>query len=180
MATPQSQSINPYATPRAAVADAATAEVQPFKLFSVSGRVGRVRYIANLIGLYILFAILVGAVTALARPFGPALGVAALVLGIVAYVVLSFMLTVQRCHDFDTTGWLSILMVVPLANFIFWFIPGSDGRNRYGAPTPPNGAASVILVVLMVAIFLLGVVAAIAVPAYQEYVKRAQQAGQRR
>ena len=164
MATPQSQAVNPYAAPKAAVADAATNEVQPVKLFSVSGRIGRVRYIAHILGLYILFGILAGATTALAGPLGA--------LFWIGYVVLMFMLTIQRCHDFDTSGWLSLLVLVPLVNLIFWFIPGTEARNRWGAPTPPNSTVTVVLVWLFPAL-VVALMVAVAIPAYQSYVKRA-------
>jgi uncharacterized membrane protein YhaH (DUF805 family) len=170
MASPQSQAVNPYAAPKAAVADAATNEVQPVKIFSVSGRIGRARYIANILGLYILFAILAGATAAVAGPIGAVFWI--------GYMVLVFMLTIQRCHDFDTSGWLSLLVLVPLVNLVFWFIPGSEGRNRWGAPTPPNSTVTLVLVWLFPALAAIGIVAAIALPAYQSYVKRAQQAEQ--
>jgi uncharacterized membrane protein YhaH (DUF805 family) len=171
MAVPQTPAVNPYAAPRAAVDDAA-AETQPVRIFSVSGRIGRARYVVNLIGWNILFGALVGGLTALAGP-----AVIALWAG---YVILAFMLTIQRCHDFNTTGWLSILALVPLLNLLFCFIPGTQGSNRFGAATPPNGAFTLIIAWLLPAIFVIGMVAAIALPAYQDYVKRAQQAGQRR
>jgi uncharacterized membrane protein YhaH (DUF805 family) len=172
MATPQPQAVNPYAAPKAAVADAATSEVQPVKIFSVSGRIGRARYIANIIGLYIVFGALVVGLSAVAGPLGAVLWI--------GYMVLAFMLTIQRCHDFNTSGWLSILVLVPLVNLIFWFIPGTDGRNRWGPPTPPNSIVTLVLVWLFPALVVVGIVAAIAIPAYQDYAKRAQQAGQRR
>jgi uncharacterized membrane protein YhaH (DUF805 family) len=172
MATPQPQAINPYATPRAAVADEATTEVQPVKLFSVSGRIGRARYIANMLGLYILFGIVIGGLSALAGPLAAVLWI--------GYVVLAFMLTIQRCHDFNTSGWLSLLVLVPLVNFIFWFIPGTEGRNRWGPPTPPNSTVTLVLVWLFPTLMVVGIIAAIAIPAYQDYVKRAQQVEQRR
>lgn len=162
---------NPYAAPKAVVDDAAE-ETQPVRIFAVSGRIGRVRYIANLMGLYILFAIVVFAAATVAGPLAA--------LAWIAYVVIVFMLTIQRCHDFNTTGWLALLSLVPLVNLMFWFIPGSDGRNRYGAPTPPNSTFSVVLVWILPAIAAIGIVAAIAIPAYQGYVKRAQQVEMRR
>lgn len=171
MADPQPQAVNPYAAPKAAVADETTTEVQPVKIFAVAGRIGRARYVANLIGLYILFGILIVALGSLAGPLTAVLWI--------GYMVLAFMLTIQRCHDFNTTGWLSLLVLVPLVNFIFWFIPGTDGRNRWGAPTPPNSTLTLVLVWLFPAIFVIGIVAAVAIPAYQDYVKRAQQSGQR-
>lgn len=163
--------VNPYAAPKAAL-DVAAEETQPVRLFAVSGRIGRVRYIAYLMGLYVLFAILGFAAAALAGPIATLLWV--------AYVVLAFMLTIQRCHDFDSTGWLAILSLVPLVNLVFWFIPGSDGRNRWGPPTPPNSALSMVLVWILPLLALVGIVAAVALPAYQQYVKRAQQLEQRR
>ena len=167
----QTPPVNPYAAPKAALAEASQ-ETQPVRLFSISGRIGRVRYIAYLIGLYLLFAIVAFAVGALAGPIATLLWV--------PYVVMVFMLTMQRCHDFDTTGWLAILSLLPLVNFIFWFIPGSDGRNRWGPATPPNSLFSVVLVWILPALAIIGIVAAIALPAYQQYVKRAQQVEQRR
>ena len=169
MATPQSQAINPYATPRAAVADAASNEVQPVKVFSVSGRIGRARYIAYGIGMYILVGGIGAGLNAVAgKP-------AALLAGL-AYVIVAFMLTIQRCHDFNTSGWLSLVLFVPLVNLMFWVVPGSEGRNRYGAPTPPNGAGTLIVAWLLPAMVVIGIVAAVALPAYQSYVMRAQQA----
>src|SRR5688500_11313296 len=100
-----SQPANLYGAPRAAVTEEAV-ETQPVKVFAISGRIGRARYVAYGIGFYVLITI-VG--TVLAALLGQA-GVIALVLMWVALLVIGFMLTIQRCHDFDTTGWLSLLV----------------------------------------------------------------------
>lgn len=168
-------SANPYQAPGAAVADAGS-ETQPVKVFSASGRIGRARYIAYGTGFYFLF----GAVGGVLAGMLGQVGLVLLALAWIALVVLGFMLTIQRCHDFDTSGWLSLLWLVPLANLIFLFIPGTDGPNRFGAPTPPNGVGVLIGAWLLPVVFVLGIVAAIALPAYQDYVKRAQQQGQKR
>src|SRR3954462_9866620 len=113
MATVNPASVNPYRAPAAAVADAAD-EYQPVNIYSASGRVGRVRYIAYTLGLSILFGLVVAGVAGALGAMGSA-GLAAIAsiviyLGLLVWMV---MLTIQRAHDFNTSGWLSILMVVP-------------------------------------------------------------------
>ena len=120
--------VNPYQAPGAAVADAGEA-VQPVNVWSASGRIGRARYIAYGTGFYVLFGVL----AALSGLLGSVGGVLMIVLWLVL-MVIAFMLTIQRCHDFNVTGWLSLLMLVPLANLIFLFIP-SLWRNWTRRPT---------------------------------------------
>jgi uncharacterized membrane protein YhaH (DUF805 family) len=149
------------------VADAGDA-MQPVRLFSASGRIGRARYIAYGFGLYLL-SMLAGVVGA--RLFGEVGAVLATVAW-VAMAVLGVMLTIQRCHDFNVTGWLALLIVVPLANLVFLFIPGTDGPNRFGAPTPPNSVGVLVVAWLIPGIVIAGMIAAIALPAYQAYLQR--------
>lgn len=166
--------VNPYQAPSAAVADAG-GETQPVKVFSISGRIGRARYLAYGMGFYILFGFVAGILTAALGAVGAVLMVAAWV----AIVVIGFMLTIQRCHDFNMSGWLSLVMLVPLVNLIFLFIPGTDGPNRFGAPTPPNGVGVLIAAWSLPVIMVIGIVAAVALPAYQDYQKRAGQVQKR-
>jgi len=161
--------VNPYRAPAAAVADAGE-EFQPVRIFAVSGRIGRARYIAYSMGLSFLIMFLAGLIAAFAGAAGAILALA----GYAAVLVLLFMLTIQRAHDFDTTGWLSLLVLIPLVNFIFWFIPGTDGENRFGARTPPNSTLVIVGMLLIPIVFVGGILAAVAIPAYQDYVKRAQ------
>jgi len=167
MANVDPSSVNPYAAPRAAVAEPAE-EYHPVKLFSVAGRIGRARYITYGLGMYILIGILGGALSAVAGTVGQ-------LLSFIAILAVVFMLTIQRCHDFNTTGWLSLLVLIPIVNLLFWFIPGSDGANRYGAPTPPNSVLTLVLVWFFPVVAVVGILAAVALPAYQQSVKRAQQ-----
>ena len=164
--------VNPYAKPNAAVAGAAEA-YQEVRMFATSGRIGRVRYIAYGMGIYFLFGI-AGFLLSLV------LGQAGMVIAWLAIMVVGFMLTIQRCHDFNTTGWLSLLVLVPLVNLVFWFIPGTDGPNDYGAETPPNGAGVIIVALIVPILFVVGVVAAVALPAFQQYQMKAHQMQQKR
>ena len=91
-------------------------------------------------------------------------------------LVVGVMLTIQRCHDFDVSGWLSLLLIVPVAPLLFWIIPGTKGANRFGGPTPPNSTGVVVLALILPILFFVGIIAAIALPAYQSYVERARMA----
>ena len=161
---------NPYGAPRAAVDDAKE-EYQAVRIFAVSGRIGRARYIAYTVGIPLIIMFIAGMLGA----FLGSVGAVLIAIGWIAVIVVSFMLTVQRCHDFDTTGWLALVGMIPLVNLIFWFIPGSDGRNRFGAKTPPNSTGVLIAVWILPVLFIVGIVAAISIPAYQQYVTKAKQ-----
>lgn len=165
--------MNPYGAPKVAV-DAA--ETQAVNLFSVSGRIGRLRYVAYGVLLYVVLVVLSGVLAAVLTPVAPAAAAIGGLLPWALIVILSFMLTIQRCHDFDTSGWLSLLGLVPLVNLIFWFIPGTAGPNRYGPPTPPNGVMVYIgaVVAPVVIISMVGILAAVAIPAYEDYNHRAR------
>ena len=169
---------NPYQTPGSSVEDQGE-QYSEVKILSTAGRLGRVRYIGYTVGLSMLLAIAMGLVMAMSAAAGiAALSVIVTVLGYVAIIALQIILTVQRCHDFNSSGWLSILAIIPLVNLIFWAIPGTDGPNRFGNPPPPNTTGAVVLALIIPLIFVVGIVAAIALPAYQQYVKRAHAAQQ--
>jgi len=166
------QNRNPYASPRAQVADAGGDEdYGEVSIFGAGGRLGRLRYIGYSMGLTILFSIAIGIVAAVAGQQALAL---VTIVGYIAIFVVSIMLTIQRAHDFDTTGWLSVLMFVPLVNLIFWFIPGTPGENRFGKRPPPNTVGVILLACILPFVFVAGILAAIAIPAYQDYTIRAQ------
>lgn len=169
-------SVNPYRAPAAAVADTAE-QFQPVSIFSSSGRIGRVRYIAYSMGLPFLIMLVFGFIGGFIGAAANAPIVAAVLMGIgyLLTFVLMFMLTIQRAHDFDTTGWLSLVVLIPLVNLIFWFIPGTDGENRFGLKTPPNTLGVLVAAWLLPLFFVVGIVAAIAIPAYDAYTKRSQQ-----
>jgi uncharacterized membrane protein YhaH (DUF805 family) len=169
---------NPYATPRAAVADVAVdGDVQPVRLWPPDGRIGRLRYVAYSIAaslvLMVALAVL-GGVSGAMRSSG--LMLAAMAVGYAAAIAFSIVLTIQRCHDMNLTGWLSVLWIVPLVNFVFLLVPGTQGPNRFGPPPPPNTRGVKLLASLVLVFFVLGIVAAVAVPAYMQYTMRARAA----
>jgi uncharacterized membrane protein YhaH (DUF805 family) len=177
-------SVNPYATPKSEVSEQDIPMVEDsfeLNLFSPEGRIGRVRYISYGIGFSILlYAVLgLGILASAAVPDVPAV----LMVGVTAIAYLVFiyaqiMLTIKRCHDFNRSAWLALLMIVPLLNLMFLFIPGTKGENRFGWQPAPNSTLNVVVACILPAIAVIGVVAAIALPAYQSYVQRANAAAQ--
>lgn len=173
-------SANPYQVPQSNVDYQGQDDYSEVKVLSISGRIGRLRYLGYTMGygmlIYIAFAAIGGVMIAMGLPRGIFMGM--VVIGYVLAMVLSIMLTIQRAHDFDKTGWLALLAFIPLLNLIFWFVPGTEGENRFGKQTPPNRGGLVWVVVAILAIAMIGILAAIAIPAYQSYVHRAQAAAQ--
>ena len=164
-------SSNPYAAPRAAVSDVEVEqEYQEIELWSASGRIGRLRYLAYSTGAWLVAAAVAGLIAAVA---GAMLGVIVAVVVYIAATVFSILAAIKRSHDMDWTGWTVLLQFIPLAGFIWVFVSGTAGSNRYGAPPPPNTTGVKILGLLLPAVFVVGMLAAIAIPAYVDYQKRA-------
>jgi len=166
---------NPFIAPQAELEDKEAQADSEFKLnlFSAQGRIGRVRYLAYSMGLSVSVMLAGGVLFAITS------SVIAIILAYLVVFYFSFMLAIKRSHDFNASGWASLLIFVPLANLIFLFVPGTDGPNRFGNKTAPNGSAWVVVAVIFVGIFVIGILAAIAIPAYQHYVQRAQAAQMR-
>jgi uncharacterized membrane protein YhaH (DUF805 family)/type II secretory pathway pseudopilin PulG len=117
-------------------------------------------------------------------------------------MVVVFM--VRRLHDLDRSGWWTLIYgVVLVLSFIsglksfsgIWtvvyaicalcgltygltllFWPGTRGDNHFGPPPPPNSTAIIVGAWIMGVLLVLCVfiVAAVAVPAYQDFLARAQ------
>jgi uncharacterized membrane protein YhaH (DUF805 family) len=116
------------------------------------------------------------------RPVMPGmLFIVAFVLFMILFTVLMVLWGIQRSHDMDWSGWMLLLTFIPFAAFIWWFKKGTPGPNRFGPPPPPNSLSvkiiSGIAIFLIVLFFVIGIVAAPAIPAYQGYLQRAH-AGQ--
>lgn len=155
---------------------------------SPNGRFGRLSYLGwNMLMTFSLL-IIIGMIAA----FSPGLFmdsstlagssmVATVLIGLAYLVMLyfSFVFTIRRLHDRNHTGWLSLLILIPLVNLIFIlyliFAKGDDRPNQYG-PRRSTRTWEKVLGWLYFLIFPLAILAAIALPAYQDYVTQAQQA----
>lgn len=174
---------NPFMAPRAVVADVAGGSDEgfaPVAMFSAKGRIGRLRYLAYIMGSYLIFGLVVAILSlgglALAGTGSSDAGVGTMViLGVVyvAYMAYFVIVTIKRSHDMNWSGWMSLLVLIPFVGLIWMFKSGSPARNDYGLPPPPNTLGVKVLAWILPAIFVVGIVAAIALPAYQDYTKRA-------
>jgi uncharacterized membrane protein YhaH (DUF805 family) len=169
---------NPFAPPTARVQDVHdTGATQPIKVLSAKGRMGRLRYIGwTMLGSLAIMVpmFLAGLVAGITG--SQSIVVAAAVLAYAAYFVFFGLITIQRCHDMDWSGWAWLVVFIPLVGLLFWFVPGTQGANRFGAPPPPNRRGMGWIVAIPAFLFVLGILAAIALPAYQSYTERARAA----
>ena len=172
---------NPYSAPAADMNTVADGQFYQPKMFAMSGRIGRVRYLAYY-SLFTLMAYIGIAVlgVALAGAVGPLAMLVAAVIMMIPLLVIGFVLVIRRLNDLDKSGWLSLLSLVPLVNAFFGlyllFAPGTKGDNQYGPQPTPNSTGLVVAGLILPFIVIIGIIAAVAIPAYHDYVQRAQQA----
>ena len=177
-ATPMASGQTPYSPPKAEVGEAMP-EYGELKVFTVNGRIGRVRYLGWSMAM-ILIGIVAYGIAAGLMAVSPVLGGILMIPVAIAAVTVSVMIGVQRLHDIGWSGWLWLLNFVPVVGSVFALlmlvVPGSQGANRYGSPPPPNSGGVIALAWSGLLVPILGILAAIAIPTYQEYVDRAEQA----
>ncbi|AJD48148.1 DNA translocase FtsK [Isoalcanivorax pacificus W11-5] len=173
---------NHYQAPASAPADPAFSTYQP-RFLSLSGRIGRLRYLAYCMGLMLITYPVIFIIFSLSglftgQPPGPMVFISLAVVYL-ALLVFTFGYAVRRLNDMDQSGWLSLLMLIPLVNVIMvlvlLFARGTAGSNRYGPAPVPNTKGVVVLALIPLLFAVLGIVAAISLPAYQQYILQAEQ-----
>ncbi len=162
---------NPYHAPRANVLHQKAVDYGEIKMLSASGRIGRLRYFVYSIGLSILSMMLTAVI---GGSIGGGVGAVLFIAGTVMVVVLNVLLTIQRAHDFNMTGWFILVGLVPLVGLAFWLVPGTDGDNDYGKQPPPNSGGTITFALIVPIVIV--ILALTAIPKYQDYVKRATSA----
>jgi len=160
-----------YSAPAARVADPASGGYSKINIWSPKGRLGRIRYIAYSLGFGLLFNMANAAVATLG---GETLGIALFIATLAGGLWIHTLLSIQRAHDFDKTGWMAILAFIPLVNLLFWFVPGTNTENRFGKQTPPNSTGVVIAAWIVPIVFFVGILAAVAIPTFQSYQDQTQ------
>jgi len=169
---------NPYAA-SAAVLDApeATGDTYEPRIFALNGRIGRLRYLAYTWLYTLLLGVPIGILLGMAlEAMQASESVFDMATSIAAAPIL-FIVARRRLQDLDVSGWVALLAVVPFINGIFGlyllFRGGTEGPNSYGPAPSPNPRALKVVGLIIPVLFVGGIIAAIAIPAYQGYVKRA-------
>lgn len=159
---------------------------------NAKGRFGRLSYLAWLfvasIMVYIaifIVAIIFGVSTAAigqaeSGAFG-GISIVSVIIFAVLYIALIYFLfvfTIRRLHDLNKTGWLSLLIIVPLVNIVFGlyilFAKGTQGVNNYGPRRITAGWEKVVgwIYIVLTVVSIVGV-ATVGIPAYKAYMERA-------
>ncbi|ERJ95123.1 hypothetical protein HMPREF1992_00831 [Selenomonas sp. oral taxon 892 str. F0426] len=106
--------------------------------FTYRGRLNRKPFILRGFLLSILSSIMSTVMTEMTEASSVVMHLLAL-LPLILMVVFgagAFMLIIRRWHDLGKSGWLSLLMLIPLFNFFvlifLWAKKGTDGPNTYG------------------------------------------------
>ena len=143
------------------VAPPETTPVAPH-FFSLSDRVGRVRYFTYILGALtgcgVLLILIYIAAYLLPAGLGKLVSVTSyIMIKSVVFPLIVFVMSIRRLHDFDLSGWWSLLALIPVVPIALVFIPGKKVANRFGpAPAPnPTGlkVAAVILPCALVGLY---------------------------
>lgn len=179
---------NPYSAPDAALETGQQEFYQP-SVFSFKGRIGRLRYVAYGMGTYLAIIAVLMPLMGGSMLLGGSMELAgegamsiAMIIGLavfyIAIIILSVAFGKRRLNDLNRSGWWLLIFIVPLVNFLMTiyilFFPGSNEANNFGPPAAANSLGVKILGSIFPLIFLLGIVAAIAIPAYQGYISAGQ------
>lgn len=159
---------NPFKPPNTSIDIEANAdEFAKIKMFTAKSRIGRLRYtlFSFLLLIVIIFYNLIlrdllilgigsGFVNNLPTYYKYGIIIFISVIPYLVLLLAGIFLVIQRCHDLDTTGWLSLLILIPFAPVLLCFTSGTKGVNKYGPPPPPNTKLIIIGSYITVALLI--------------------------
>jgi len=153
----------PYRSTSAAAAQTVAGTYDP-RVFSFSGRIGRLRYLAYTMAIMLVFIPLAMLGVMLGEATSQAVGMTVVGVAMVGYIALFWAMMVRRLNDLGRTGWMSLLMAVPVINVLMWFYllfaRGTDVENEYGPAPAPNGNFVVLGAVFMPVLMVIGLMSA--------------------
>lgn len=170
---------NPYSAPDAKLSTEDSGPYTP-SIFSFNGRIGRLRYLAYNTGVNLILTVILipfigmsgfmssgGDMSAMA---GGLSGIV-IILFYIATIVITVMYGKRRLNDLNRSGWFVLLFIIPIVNLLLViyliFFPGTEGENRYGPMPVENSTGVIILGLLFPVLMVLGIGAAVLIPALQ-------------
>lgn len=176
----EQDNFNPYTAPTASMEmDDEVLEYDDSPFYARSGRIGRLRFLAYTVVLGLLLGLVAGILMGILVAIGgESMAIFAGALLVIITLYAQIVPAIRRFNDLGRSGWWSLLMLVPYLNIVvalyLMFAAGDDGYNDYGAPAYPPSTRVKIAAFIFPVIALVGILAAIALPAYQDYVERAK------
>jgi uncharacterized membrane protein YhaH (DUF805 family) len=127
--------------------------------FSLSDRLGRVRYFAyillGMIGSGLLLVAIYLLALILPDSLGRLLSTASFILvKNILIPLIVFVMSIRRLHDLNRSGWWSFLVLIPFVTLILLLLPGNKTANQFGPPPPATPQSLVALCVIVPAALL--------------------------
>lgn len=118
-----------------------------------NGRIGRVQYLLCTTGITLFGLILAGLLSLI-----PVVGVPLALIYLAGMIAFNMLLTIQRCHDINVSGWLSVASFIPILSTSLYFISGTRGENQYGQQPSPCSTEAKAAVLGLVSIVVIGLI----------------------
>ena len=137
-----------------------------------NGRFSRLSYLAwNLVITLVILIIFAVAFAIFGASFGTesfaSASIPMIIFSVIIYILIiyfTFIFLIRRLHDRNHSGWLSLLMLVPFVNFVFFFYiifaKGQAETNDYGPPRETLGWEKVLAWIYII-VMIVSIVAAI-------------------
>lgn len=163
---------NPYSSPQAKTLTESNNERSIPTFFGVKGRINRLRFFIYNLGFSLLSGIVAAPILMIMvgvfitssnndEAFGANIILMGVLYGVSVFAGLAYFMTtcIRRCHDLGKTGWLTLLIFVPVLNFFFYlymlFAKGDEEPNQWGSAPIPSPTWHQVIVWIFGGLFAL-------------------------
>lgn len=127
-------------------------------------RLNRVRYInyttltmiLGVICWFLVTSIFIGVTHNQDNGFINFIGIMILFFVFLATVIPLAIFTIARCHDFNKSGWFTLLILIPFAYLFFMLLGRRNEGNRFGSECKANSTVATVFAVIIAILSVLG------------------------